>query len=167
MFKVMEQMAVTGPPRPKPLRNEREIEKRFGEQEKSRPDCGTSVFWYAEVPPDHIRIALARRRPVDALADGIGMGDDAASWVTFDHPIDRFTGQLSTPVTPEQADADAAIGEPCLSSGCRPVSNDKNPRAGAQRDKTARGRQGNLMVVRRGTRRFRGPRRKSLVYDPT
>src|SRR5215467_963162 len=37
------------------------------------PDCGTSVFWYAEWGPWRVR------RPVDAQADGIRVGDDAAS----------------------------------------------------------------------------------------
>ena len=43
------------------------------------PDCGTSVFWYAEWRPDLIGIAFGTFAEVDAPADAIGMGDDAAS----------------------------------------------------------------------------------------
>jgi hypothetical protein len=65
------------------------------------PDCGTSVFWYAEFRPDHVGIAFG------AFADSL-MPWPAASvwevtrhpWVTFDHPIERFTDQGLTPVTP-------------------------------------------------------------------
>jgi hypothetical protein len=65
------------------------------------PDCGTPVFWYAELRPVHVGIA------VGAFADPL-MPRPAASvweatrhpWVTFDHPIERFADQRSTPVTP-------------------------------------------------------------------
>jgi hypothetical protein len=63
------------------------------------PDCGTSVFWYAEFRPDHVGIA------VGAFADPL-MPPTASvweatrhPWVAFDHPIDRFTDQ-SAPITP-------------------------------------------------------------------
>jgi hypothetical protein len=65
------------------------------------PDCGASVFWYAEFRPDHIGVALG------AFADP-SMPWPAASlweatrhpWVNFDHPINRFTDQGLTPATP-------------------------------------------------------------------
>jgi hypothetical protein len=65
------------------------------------PDCRISVFWYAEVRPDLIAVAFG------AFADP-SMPWPTRSiweatrhpWVTFDHPIDRFTGGLSTPATP-------------------------------------------------------------------
>jgi hypothetical protein len=47
------------------------------------PNCGSTVFWYAEWPgPDRHRLWHVRR-PVDALADGIRVGDDAASLGDF------------------------------------------------------------------------------------
>ena len=65
------------------------------------PDCGTSVFWYAEFRPDHVGIAIG------AFADP-SISRPAASaweatrhpWVTFDHPIERFADQGLTPATP-------------------------------------------------------------------
>jgi len=67
------------------------------------PDCGTTVFWYAESRPDHVGIALG------AFAD-VSMPSPAASiweatrhpWVIFDHPIERFGDQGLTPVTSAQ-----------------------------------------------------------------
>jgi hypothetical protein len=63
------------------------------------PDCGASVFWYAEFRPDHVGIS------VGAFADPAMPWPAASvweatrhSWVTFDHPIERFTNQGSTPV---------------------------------------------------------------------
>jgi hypothetical protein len=63
------------------------------------PDCGTSVFWYAEFRPDQVGISFG------AFADP-SMPWPAASvweatrhpWVTFDHPIERFTDQGLTSV---------------------------------------------------------------------
>lgn len=68
------------------------------------PDCGTSVFWHAEFRPDHVGIA------VGAFADPL-MPRPATSvweatrhpWVTFDRPVERFTDQGLTPVTPATA----------------------------------------------------------------
>ena len=65
------------------------------------PDCGTSVFWYAEFRPDHVGIAFG------AFADPSMMPWPATSvwettrhpWMTFDHPVDRFTDQGLTPIT--------------------------------------------------------------------
>jgi hypothetical protein len=65
------------------------------------PDCGTSVFWYAEFRPDHIGVAFG------AFTDP-SMPWPAASvweatrhpWVTFDHPVGRFVDQGVTPATP-------------------------------------------------------------------
>ena len=76
------------------------------------PECGTSVFWYAEFLPDHIGIAfgtftddwpkLGQHGPIDALPlPTVSVWEPTRHpWVTFDHPIDRFTDQLSTPATP-------------------------------------------------------------------
>jgi hypothetical protein len=65
------------------------------------PDCGTSVFWYAELRPDYIGIAFG------TFADPLMPWPTLSvwemtrhPWVTFDHPVDRFTGGLSTPATP-------------------------------------------------------------------
>jgi hypothetical protein len=65
------------------------------------PDCGTSVFWYAEARPDHIGIASG------TFADRSMMPWPTVSiwetrrhpWVTFDHPVNRFADQASTPAT--------------------------------------------------------------------
>lgn len=62
------------------------------------PECGTSVFWYAEFRPDHVGIAFG------AFAD-TSMPWPTASvwettrhpWMTFDHPVERFSDQGLTP----------------------------------------------------------------------
>jgi hypothetical protein len=63
------------------------------------PDCGTSVFWYTEFLPDHIGIAFGTF--ADPLPWPTASVWEATRhpWVTFDHPVDRFTDQRSTPVT--------------------------------------------------------------------
>ena len=65
------------------------------------PDCGTSVFWYAEFRPDHVGIGIG------AFADPSTSWPAASvweatrhPWVTFDHPIERFADQGLTPATP-------------------------------------------------------------------
>jgi len=65
------------------------------------PDCGTSVFWYAELRPDHIGIAFGTfADPLMPWPTVSGWEMTRHPWVTFDHPVDRFTGGLSTPATP-------------------------------------------------------------------
>ena len=63
------------------------------------PDCGTSVFWYAEFRPDHVGIAFGAfsdmRSPVASVWEAT-----RHPWVTFNHPIERFTDQGLTPLTP-------------------------------------------------------------------
>lgn len=65
------------------------------------PVCGTSVFWYAEFRPDHVGIAFgAFADPSMPWPAGSVWEATRHPWVTFDHPIERFTDQRSTPVTP-------------------------------------------------------------------
>jgi hypothetical protein len=63
------------------------------------PDCGASVFWYAEFRPDYVGISVGAftdpSMPWPAVS---GWEATRHSWVTFDHPIERFTDQGSTPV---------------------------------------------------------------------
>jgi hypothetical protein len=48
------------------------------------PDCGSTVFWYAEFVPDLIGIAFgAFADPSNVPADAIGVGDDAVSLGDF------------------------------------------------------------------------------------
>jgi|SRR5947207_1282969 len=64
------------------------------------PDCGTSVFWYAEVRPDHIGIASGTFADLLMPWPTVSVWEMTRHpWLTLDHPIDRFTDQLSTPVT--------------------------------------------------------------------
>ena len=66
----------------------------------SIPDCGASVFWYTEFLPHDVGIAFG------AFADPLPWPTVSVwemtrhPWVNFDHPVDRFTDQLSTPATP-------------------------------------------------------------------
>jgi hypothetical protein len=64
------------------------------------PDCGTSVFWYTEFLPDYVGIGFGTF--ADPLPWPTASVWEATRhpWVTFDHPVDRFTDQRSTPVTP-------------------------------------------------------------------
>ena len=65
------------------------------------PDCGTSVFWYAEVRPDHIGIASGTfADPLMPWPTVSNWETTRHPWVAFDHPVDRFTDQSSTPATP-------------------------------------------------------------------
>jgi len=65
------------------------------------PDCGTSVFWYAEVRPEHIGIASGNFADPLMPWPTVSIWEMTRHpWVTFDHPVDRFTDQLSTPATP-------------------------------------------------------------------
>lgn len=64
------------------------------------PDCGTSVFWYAEFRPDLIGIAFgafadpSMPRPTRSVWEAT-----RHPWVNFDHPVSRSNDQ-SAPATP-------------------------------------------------------------------
>ena len=65
------------------------------------PDCGTSVFWYAEFRPDHVGVAIgAFADPSISWPAVSGWEATRHPWVTFDHPIERFADQGLTPATP-------------------------------------------------------------------
>ena len=63
------------------------------------PDCGSTVLWYSQLFPDLVGIAFGAfadpSMPWPAVS---GWEATRHSWVTFDHPIERFTDQGSTPV---------------------------------------------------------------------
>jgi hypothetical protein len=64
------------------------------------PDCGTSVFWYAEARPDHIGIASGTFADPSMPSPTVSIWETTRHpWVTFDHPVDRFTDQGLTPAT--------------------------------------------------------------------
>jgi hypothetical protein len=63
------------------------------------PDCGSSVFWYAEARPDHIGIASGAFADPSMPSPTVSIWETTRHpWVTFDHPVDRFTDQGLTPV---------------------------------------------------------------------
>jgi hypothetical protein len=65
------------------------------------PHCGSSVFWYAVFRPDHIGVAFgAFADPSMPWPAASGWEATRHPWVTFDHPIERFTDQGLTPVAP-------------------------------------------------------------------
>lgn len=65
------------------------------------PDCGASVFWYAEFRPGQVGIALGTFADPSMPSPTASVWETTRHpWVTFDHPVDRFTDQGSTPVTP-------------------------------------------------------------------
>jgi hypothetical protein len=65
------------------------------------PDCGTSLFWYAAALPDHIGVAFGTfADPSIPWPKWSAWEATRHPWVTFDHPIDRFTDQLLRPTTP-------------------------------------------------------------------
>jgi hypothetical protein len=63
------------------------------------PDCGASVFWYAEFRPDQVGIALGAFADPSMPSPAVsGWEATRHPWVTFDHPVERFTDQGLTPV---------------------------------------------------------------------
>ena len=55
------------------------------------PDCGTSVFWYAEGRPDDIGIAFGTFADPSMPWPTLSAWETTRHpWVTFDHPVDRF-----------------------------------------------------------------------------
>lgn len=92
-----EQVRIEGPSKVyvRATNSERKVEFHFC------PDCGTSVFWYAEVRPDHIGIASGTFADPLMPWPTVSIWETTRHpWVTFDHPVDRFTDQSSTPATP-------------------------------------------------------------------
>jgi hypothetical protein len=64
------------------------------------PRCGSSVFWYGELYPDLIGIAFGALADPSMPAPTLSVWEATQHpWVTFDHPIDRFTDQLINPAT--------------------------------------------------------------------
>ena len=58
------------------------------------PDCGSSVFWYAEVVPDLIGIAFGAFADPSMPRPTLSVWETTRHpWVTFDHQLDRFTVQ--------------------------------------------------------------------------
>ena len=55
------------------------------------PDCGTSVFWYAEGLPDLIGIAIGAFADPSMPWPTISVWETTRHpWVTFDHPVNRL-----------------------------------------------------------------------------
>ena len=58
------------------------------------PDCGSSVFWYAEFAPDLIGIAFGMFADPSMPSPTLSVWEATRHpWVTFDHQLDRFTVQ--------------------------------------------------------------------------
>jgi hypothetical protein len=58
------------------------------------PDCGSAVFWYAEVLPGLIGIAYGAFPDPSMPRPTLSVWETTRHpWVTFDHQLDRFTVQ--------------------------------------------------------------------------
>jgi hypothetical protein len=58
------------------------------------PDCGSSVFWYAELYPDFVGIAFGTFADPSMPSPTLSVWEATRHpWVTFDHQLDRFTVQ--------------------------------------------------------------------------
>ena len=58
------------------------------------PDCGSSVFWYAEFAPDLIGIAFGAFADSSMPRPTLSVWETTRHpWVAFDHKLDRFTVQ--------------------------------------------------------------------------
>ena len=58
------------------------------------PDCGSSVFWYAEVVPDLIGIAFGAFADPSMPRPTLSVWETTRHpWVAFDHQLDRFAVQ--------------------------------------------------------------------------
>ena len=63
------------------------------------PDCGSSVFWYAELYADMVGIGFGTFADPSMPSPTRSVWETTRHpWVTFDYPVDRFTDQL-TPAT--------------------------------------------------------------------
>lgn len=62
------------------------------------PECGTSVFWYAEFRPDHVGIAFGAFADTSMPWPTVSVWKTTRHpWMTFDHPVERFGDQGLTP----------------------------------------------------------------------
>ena len=79
------------------------------------PDCGSSVFWYAELYPDFVGIAFGTfADPVNALADAIRLGGDAASLGDLRSPTRSVYGPAENrPPRPGAAEPRSLIANCC------------------------------------------------------
>jgi hypothetical protein len=60
------------------------------------PDCGSTVFWYAELYPDMVGIAFGMFADPSMPWPSVSVWETTRHpWVTFDHQLDRFTVQPS------------------------------------------------------------------------
>ena len=58
------------------------------------PDCGSSVFWYAELYADMVGIAFGTFADPSMPQPTLSVWETTRHpWVTFDHQLDRFTVQ--------------------------------------------------------------------------
>jgi hypothetical protein len=58
------------------------------------PDCGSTVFWYAEALPDLIGIAFGTFADPSMPRPSLSVWETTRHpWVSFDHQLDRFTVQ--------------------------------------------------------------------------
>ena len=58
------------------------------------PDCGSSVFWYAELYPDFVGIAFGTFVDPSMPRPTLSVWEATRHpWVTFDHQLDRYTVQ--------------------------------------------------------------------------
>ena len=58
------------------------------------PDCGSSVFWYAEFASDLIGIAFGAFADPSTPRPTLSVWETTRHpWVTFDHRLDRFAVQ--------------------------------------------------------------------------
>ena len=58
------------------------------------PDCGTSVFWYAEWAPDLTGIAFGTFADSSMPWPTVSVWETTRHpWVAFDHQLDRFAAQ--------------------------------------------------------------------------
>ena len=58
------------------------------------PDCGSTVFWYAEALPHLVGIAFGTFADPSMPSPTLSVWETTRHpWVTFDHQLDRFTVQ--------------------------------------------------------------------------
>ena len=58
------------------------------------PDCGSSVFWYAELYPDFVGIAFGAFADPSMPWPTVSVWETTRHpWVTFDHQLDHFVHQ--------------------------------------------------------------------------
>jgi hypothetical protein len=74
------------------------------------PDCGSTVFWYAEFRPDVIGVAFGAFADLSMPSPTLSVWETTRHpWAIFDHPVDRFTDQGVTPVCRPHVIVDAGI----------------------------------------------------------